>query len=190
MQRDNRLCQHLGGSIIAQFSCFPEELDKCLHEQLHWKWVCCWSTTPPLGGFSEQLISAGKFITNRRLCSDRAGALILLCFSRRLVPFCLHLPFSQQWPLCHQLIYVRSWFWPLWWGQMEIKPLQSIELHQKLNLFTGRRAEHVKCWLSALPNALWKILNAFLKKNAGRCLAKKAPFELEYILHSPGASQL
>lgn len=162
MQRDNRLFQHLGGSIIAQFSCFPKELSKSLHEQLHWKWVCCWSTTPPLAGFSEP-ISAGHFSTNRRLLRNRDGTLILLCSSLRLVPFHLHLPFSQHWRFCHQWINVRSWFWRLWWGQMETKPLQSMELHQNLPLFTRRRAEHVKC-CQLCPMPYGKFWMYFFKK--------------------------
>lgn len=44
---------------------------------------------------------------------------------------------------------------------------------KKLPLFTWRRAKHVKCWLSALPNALWEILNEFLQKESWKMFSKK-----------------
>lgn len=154
---------------MAWFSSFPKDLNK----YLHWKWMCCWSTTPPLAGFVEPPVSAGHFITNRSLLSSRTCILILLCSSMGLVALHLHLPFSYYWSLCHQRINVRSWFWFLWWGQIEIKLLQSIDLHQKPASFHQKERRTSKVLTVRFAKCLMRNSECIFSKRSWKMFSKK-----------------
>lgn len=150
--------------IMAWFSCFPKDLNK----YLHWKWVCCWSTTPPLAGFIEPSNSPGHFMTNRSFLSSRTCILILLRSSLKLVPLHVH-----YWSLCHQRINIRCWFWPLWWGQIEINLLQSMDLHKNPSSFHQKERRTHKILTVRFAKCLMRNSECISSKRSWKMFSKK-----------------
>lgn len=123
MQRDNRLFQHLGSSIIAWFSCYLKEPYKSSHELKMHKLVAGLPHQCFLVPVNHQFLLTISASTGHtlRLTNNRAVTLIPLFSAQRLVfLFHLHPRSIQHWPLWCQWINTSSQFCPPWWGQLEI----------------------------------------------------------------------